>query len=205
MTDESLAEGFETAAAVQMAAELEPLSAIIDFVKNNNRVPTSAAARLVDRITQLEDAAAQARFRIIHNGGKVTLAECPIGLFISEPGYLCLKSEYGNNAGRIDAYMVDGGSFFWGDHPQTVANQRAQIVQPVIALLNGDPVIVPPRKFHMGQRVRKIKGSSWQGYVCGFYSTALTPIGYDVESERESGSVQLYPEAALEAVPEDED
>ena len=58
----------------------------------------------------------------------------------------------------------------------------------------------PDGKFPFGQRVRKIKGASWQGRVVGFYSTELTPMGYAVESEREPGSVQIYPEAALEAV-----
>lgn len=56
-------------------------------------------------------------------------------------------------------------------------------------------------KFQLNQRVRKTKGSSWQGHVVGFYATGMTPIGYAVESEREPGSVQIYPEAALEAVP----
>lgn len=54
-------------------------------------------------------------------------------------------------------------------------------------------------KFNRYDRVTKIKGSSWTGQVCGFYSTKLTPIGYAVESETETGSVQIYPEAALEA------
>lgn len=54
-------------------------------------------------------------------------------------------------------------------------------------------------RFPLGARVRKTKGSSWHGRVVGFYSTALTPIGYAIESEREMGSVQIYPEAALEA------
>jgi len=53
------------------------------------------------------------------------------------------------------------------------------------------------RKFHLGERVTKIKGSQWTGRVVGFYSTELTPIGYAVESETERGSVQIYPEAAL--------
>ena len=53
-------------------------------------------------------------------------------------------------------------------------------------------------KFNTGDRVRKIKGSSWQGKICGTYSTSLTPEGYAVESEREPGSVQIYPAAALE-------
>lgn len=57
--------------------------------------------------------------------------------------------------------------------------------------------------FRLGDRVRKIRGSSWQGHVVGFYETGLTKIGYCVESEREPGSVQIYPEAALEPVPPD--
>lgn len=52
--------------------------------------------------------------------------------------------------------------------------------------------------FAIGDRVRKISGSSWHGRIVGFYSTVLTPIGYCVESDREPGSVQLYPEKALE-------
>lgn len=56
-------------------------------------------------------------------------------------------------------------------------------------------------KFKWGDRVRKIKGASWTGRVCGIYSTALTPLGYAVESENEPGSVQIYPEAALEPAP----
>ena len=55
-------------------------------------------------------------------------------------------------------------------------------------------------KFHHGARVRKKSGASWQGRIVGFYSSSLTPIGYAVESEREPGSVQIYPEAALEAI-----
>lgn len=50
----------------------------------------------------------------------------------------------------------------------------------------------------LGTRVRKPRGSSWQGRVVGYYSTSLTPEGYAVESEREPGSVQIYPRAALE-------
>jgi hypothetical protein len=58
-------------------------------------------------------------------------------------------------------------------------------------------------KFKVGDRVRKTKGSSWQGRICGTYSTELTPEGYAVESEREPGSVQIYPAKALELVDED--
>lgn len=55
-------------------------------------------------------------------------------------------------------------------------------------------------KFKRGDRVRKISGASWQGIVVGEYSTELTPEGYAVESEREKGSVQIYPAKALELV-----
>jgi hypothetical protein len=61
---------------------------------------------------------------------RATLAECPIGLFWSDHE-LCLKTEYGNNEGRIDAYIVSTGEFFWGSQPQTIANQRAQLVTPI--------------------------------------------------------------------------
>lgn len=50
----------------------------------------------------------------------------------------------------------------------------------------------------IGQFVRKRKGSQWHGRVVGFYSTELNPRGYNVESYYEEGSVQIYPEAALE-------
>lgn len=36
--------------------------------------------------------------------------------------------------------------------------------------------------------------------MCGTYSTSLTHEGYAVESEREPGSVQIYPASALELV-----
>ena len=55
-------------------------------------------------------------------------------------------------------------------------------------------------RFYRGDRVRKKSGSSWQGRVCGTYCTTLTPDGYCVESEREPGSVQIYPGHALELV-----
>lgn len=55
-------------------------------------------------------------------------------------------------------------------------------------------------KFNMGDRVRKTRGSEWQGRVVGTYSTTLTPEGYAVESEAHPGSVQIYPASALEAV-----
>jgi dihydrofolate reductase (trimethoprim resistance protein) len=53
--------------------------------------------------------------------------------------------------------------------------------------------------FRLGDRVRK-KGDKgqWHGHVVGFYSASCTKIGYAVESERETGSVQIYPEGALE-------
>ena len=54
------------------------------------------------------------------------------------------------------------------------------------------------KKFKRGDRVRKIKGSSWHGTVVGEYSTSLTPEGYAVESWWEDGSVQIYPAVALE-------
>lgn len=56
----------------------------------------------------------------------------------------------------------------------------------------------PSNGYSYGDRVRKKSGSSWHGKVVGWYATDLTKLGWCVESEREPGSVQIYPEAALE-------
>lgn len=55
-------------------------------------------------------------------------------------------------------------------------------------------------RLHTGDHVRKKRGAEWSGYVCGFYSTPLTPEGYNVESEHHPGSVQIYPVGALELI-----
>jgi hypothetical protein len=56
---------------------------------------------------------------------------------------------------------------------------------------------MPGAKFSLGTPVGKTSGAQWSGLVCGFYATALTPIGYCVESFAHKGSVQIYPEQAL--------
>jgi len=53
------------------------------------------------------------------------------------------------------------------------------------------------RTFKLGDNVCKVRGSQWHGRIVGWYSTELTPEGYAVESERERGSVQIYPASAL--------
>lgn len=66
-------------------------------------------------------------------------------------------------------------------------------------------ILMGKTNFKIGDPVRKIKGSDWQGKVVGFYSTQLTPIGYAIESFDHPGSVQIYPESALEHIPVDPD
>lgn len=60
----------------------------------------------------------------------ITLAACPVGLF-HYGDTLALKTEYSTNEGRIDAYIVRTGEFFWGDAPQSIDSQRATVVVPV--------------------------------------------------------------------------
>lgn len=81
--------------------------------------------------------------------------------------------------------------------PSGVVGVHRQFARAIIAEVS----CTNPR-FSIGQRVRKTKGSEWQGCIVGWYSTALTPEGYAVESEAHNGSVQIYPASALEAVPE---
>jgi dihydrofolate reductase (trimethoprim resistance protein) len=65
-----------------------------------------------------------------------------------------------------------------------------------------DHQIQPPwsATFRLGERVCKKSGAAWECLIVGWYSTKLTPEGYAVESEAHSGSVQIYPVAALERV-----
>lgn len=65
----------------------------------------------------------------IQIGEPVTLAECPVGLFLYDQT-LALKTEYGDNEGRIDAYIVETGEFFWGG-TMSKADQRQLVVRPV--------------------------------------------------------------------------
>jgi hypothetical protein len=55
-------------------------------------------------------------------------------------------------------------------------------------------------KIPLGTEMRKKSGSEWQGWVVGYYSTALTPYGVAIESKHHIGSVQIYPIQALEEV-----
>lgn len=66
-------------------------------------------------------------------------------------------------------------------------------------------MLINTDKFQLGDPVRKIKGSSWYGFVVGAYSTELTPEGYAVESIHHPGSVQIYPVNALELYEGEED
>lgn len=59
--------------------------------------------------------------------GKMTLEECPVGLFRWH-GVLVLKTEYRDACGRCECYTVDGGERFWGDGS---FNLNQLIVQPV--------------------------------------------------------------------------
>ena len=70
-------------------------------------------------------------FRLTPRKRWLTLAECPIGMFMSEYGTLCMKTEYSNNEGRIDAFIVSSGEFYWGAEPQTIASQRESQVLPL--------------------------------------------------------------------------
>ncbi len=65
---------------------------------------------------------------------------------------------------------------------------------------NTTPMNTENWKFKLGDEVRKTSGSLWHGRVVGFYSTALTPRGYAIESAVHKGAVQIYPERALEMI-----
>ncbi len=60
---------------------------------------------------------------------------------------------------------------------------------------------VPGWKFAVGELVWKPRGSWWRGHIVGTYSTTQTPRGYAVQLDVAHGPVQIYPEDALELLP----
>lgn len=82
---------------------------------------------------------------------------------------------------------------------ETMHYADGRILVTNVKVIDHSADVGPVKAFKRGDRVRKKSGSSWHGIVCGEYNTILTPEGYAVESEREPGSVQVYPAAALEA------
>lgn len=58
-----------------------------------------------------------------------TLAECPPGLFLFG-NCLGFKSEYSTNEGKIDAFVVASGEFFWGG-AKTNEERNILMVTPV--------------------------------------------------------------------------
>ncbi|RAS10812.1 hypothetical protein [Ensifer adhaerens] len=51
--------------------------------------------------------------------------------------------------------------------------------------------------FQMGDYAAKKGRASWRGKIVGWYRTDLTSLGYAIDFE--PGSVQIYPETAIEA------
>lgn len=104
--------------------------------------------------------------------------------------------------GRDIPKVQQGGAVPAGDDDEGVTlNDALADDRKHRARLAEQPATAGTGTFTLGDRVEKIKGSSWRGPIVGFYWASLTPIGYAVESEREPGSVQIYPEAALRAAP----
>lgn len=113
-----------------------------------------------------------------------------------------VREAIGQLFGPIASIESEDASLLRGPEPHHEAEAQIAALQRILSATDPKtfeeaPVKGVNRKFKFGDRVEKSKGSSWHGRVCGFYSTSLTPLGYNVESEREPGSVQLYPEAAL--------
>ncbi|GLS35098.1 hypothetical protein GCM10010869_06860 [Mesorhizobium tianshanense] len=51
----------------------------------------------------------------------------------------------------------------------------------------------------MRMRQTRMRRESWRGKIVGWYPTDLTNLGYAIESYFEPGSVQIYPETAIDA------
>ena len=89
-------------------------------------------------------------------------------------------------------------------HPTNIKFMSESIEE--IRKLNNAGAEAWPRdaKFFWHNRVRKKKGSWWEGIVVGWYKTQATTIGYCVQLDIPQGPVQIYPEDALAICPSPE-
>jgi hypothetical protein len=69
-------------------------------------------------------------------GEKVSLADCPVGLF-EWHGLLALKTKYFRLDGGIDAFVLSTGEFFYGDAVLS-EEQIAIMVRPVLKIETDD-------------------------------------------------------------------
>jgi len=72
------------------------------------------------------------KMKLIVSPKKTKLCNLKPGSLFMTPDKECLalKSEYGDNDGRIDAYIVGSGEFFWGGTSDPMV-QRNLMVHPV--------------------------------------------------------------------------
>ena len=73
---------------------------------------------------------------------KVRFGEAPVGLFRSEYGTICVKTEYGEVVTdengtfvKADAYIVDTGEYFWGG--TTTSRARTDVLVTPLYIENG--------------------------------------------------------------------
>jgi hypothetical protein len=131
----------------------------------------------------------KSRPTVFHRDGYTTIGE--------RANYWCERIDdwwkwEGDSESDIIAYIPDPR---YPQPPQSIPDELG--AQGMIGGLWRDK---PESLFKLGDLVTKKSGASWTGYIVGSYSTELTPIGFAVESVHEKGSVQIYPQAALEAV-----
>lgn len=120
----------------------------------------------------------------------VPLSECPIGLFVSDGGELCLKTEYGNNEGRIDAYIISSGEFFWGG-AKTNLEQRRVMVTPVPSTVEAALAAIPENVYWLLAKGRLRPQEPL------YAIQLLKPGTEEVIAEAEGNSIQECVEAAL--------
>ncbi len=59
--------------------------------------------------------------KIIPQNYKCKLSNCPVGLFLSATGTLCVMTEYMTETNKRDAYIVESGEYFWGGTGDTTS------------------------------------------------------------------------------------
>jgi hypothetical protein len=91
--------------------------AIRSYVLGHDMAEKGDVEKLIDDLTPSQpekpEGGERKNFQLSPFKKEKTLLECPTGLFLKD-GELCLKTEYRNDNGRVEAYIVSTGEAYWG-------------------------------------------------------------------------------------------
>lgn len=151
--------------------------------------------------------------KLIKKNNTCTLEELPNGSLFLCDDTLALKSEYRNENGAVEAYIVGSGEFFWGGTNNAKEQAKIRVTEvevdttPLPELVDGIPYVPFPIAFHTVDVIainndrlllgRKPKQEKWQ-FIGGFVEPTHTAEHTAVKEFHEEAGLLVKDESRFE-------